>query len=679
LRKNHLHLRLATRIFVAVILGLAFGLFSHGYWLVDYFPTGSRRLLFSTLLVTIFGVVGYFFVLTWIGLRLREVKVSASQFVELLIGSFALGCFLLFAGTSQWQSPARYLTFFLPSQNLQVFVPEGKAPKISVSWFNTSFGDVSFQDLRGSGWKRQGDNITLIDPENSELAWSGKPGEQVQIIFHSSSSGTVILDWGGKKETLELSPGKNTYVRFFDVPFFASGELILLLGILHFTFFSFAVILEFWSQRVEWTKKLNDSISGTEKLNQFDFFFLLGTILLALLLRVHNLGTLYPNVDEYYHLLAAKQIVEGVPIQDVYQRGLLTVTLPTALMFKLFGAQLWAVRLPGAIVNVLALIPLYLLALKINRPTGVVSTLLYVTSPWVITFSRLVREYAYFPFFFYWIVYGIVLFLERIPPRFVINGDWKQFLRVDTLLLILGLIFPIWYAIYDSSSTFKLILIAYLILDTFIFYKIEVRYKKIVLLLLLVGGLLGLGSVKIVSHLLDKLSLVFHPGITNYFFPNPPQQWYFNRIVFIPALGFILAVVGSILIRKKNSVPLFVLTLFLSFLAVFLFLDFGGRPLVRVRFLQIAELWYIILLSLGIYILWKFLRETFGTVSIVLAIFIGIASINLQQIFLPVTSTSETTVIAPSDIYYHNVGAAYDYILANSKDKDVLIGNTFTK
>jgi len=173
--------------------------------------------------------------------------------------------------------------------------------------------------------------------------------------------------------------------------------------------------------------------------------------------------------------------------------------------------------------------------------------------------------------------------------------------------------------------------------------------------------------------------LVFHLGITNYFFPNPPQQWYFNRIVFIPALGFILAVVGSILIRKKNSVPLFVLTLFLSFLAVFLFLDFGGRPLVRVRFLQIAELWYIILLSLGIYILWKFLRETFGTVSIVLAIFIGIASINLQQIFLPVTSTSETTVIAPSDIYYHNVGAAYDYILANSMDKDVLIGNTFTK
>ncbi len=46
---------------------------------------------------------------------------------------------------------------------------------------------------------------------------------------------------------------------------------------------------------------------------------------------------------------------------------------------------------------------------------------------------------------------------------------------------------------------------------------------------------------------------------------------------------------------------------------------------------------------------------------------------------MPVTSTSETTGIAPNDIYYNNVGAAYDYLLANSMEKDVLIGNTFTK
>ena len=670
---------LIAKYLVAVVLGLAFGLFSNGYWLVDYLPTGSRRLLFLTLLFTIFGIIGYSFLLTWISARLREVRVYASQFVELLLGSIAVGCFLFFAGTSQWQSPARYLPFFLPSQNLQVFVPEGRASEISISWFNTSFGDVSFQDFRGNGWKRQGDNLTLINPDNSKLTWSGKLGNEAQIIFLSSSSGTVIIDWGGEKETLELSPGKNTYLRSFSVPFYASRELILLLGILHFTIFSFAGILEFWMRRIEWTKKMKDSITGTEKLNRFDIFFLLGMIILAFLLRVQNVGILYPNVDEYYHLLAAKQIVEGVPFQDVYQRGLLTITLPTALMFKLFGTELWAVRLPGVIFNVLALIPLYLLSLKINRPTGIISALLYATSPWVITFSRLVREYAYFPFYYYWIIYVAVLFYNRIPPRFVIRRDWKQFLKVDTLLLVFSLIFPIWYALYDSSSTFKLILIAYVILGIFIFQKLEIRNQKILLLLFFIGFLLGLGYLILGSRISDNLRLVFHPEITNYFFPNPPQQWYFNRLVFIPAFAFILAVMGSILIWKKNSAPLFILTLLLGLLVLFLFLDFGGRPLVRVRFLQVVELWYIILLSFGMYILWTFLRMIFGNLSIAIAILIGVASINFQQVILPVVSTSETTTIAPSDIYYHNVGAAYEYILANSMDKDVLIGITFIK
>ncbi|NOZ72767.1 MAG: hypothetical protein GXP38_12795, partial [Chloroflexi bacterium] len=407
----------AWLILFALGLGISTGLFVSGYWLVDFFPIDSRRLLLSTILTGLLGAAGYFALLLWINTRLQNVPVR--QQWGLLGASLAVGSFLLFAGTAQWQSPARYLTFFLPSHTLEISTIDGQPAQISMAWFTTSLGDVSFRTLRGHGWERKGDQMALVDSANNQLTWTGKTGENVQIVFHTSSPVKVVVSWDGKEEILEIPPEGRTYHRTLEIPFYASRALIVSLGMLLFAVLSFAMLLVAWGQKEEWLDKMRRSVTTPGKLRRSDFIFLLGVMLLALLLRVPNLGNLYPIEDEYFHLIAARQIVEGVPLQDVYQRSLWLVTFPVSLMFRLFGYQLWAARLVGVVVNVLGLLPLYLLAKKINRPVGILAALLYATSPWIVLYARLVREYAYHPFFFYWIVYGMVIFLEKLPPHFV--------------------------------------------------------------------------------------------------------------------------------------------------------------------------------------------------------------------------------------------------------------------
>ncbi|MBT7685776.1 MAG: hypothetical protein HN669_09375, partial [Candidatus Marinimicrobia bacterium] len=87
----------------------------------------------------------------------------------------------------------------------------------------------------------------------------------------------------------------------------------------------------------------------------------------ALFLRLYNLGILPPYVDEYFHLNAAKSLLQGVSREAVYQRSFFTVTLPVALSFKLFGMEIWAAQVPGAILGAMAMIPLYLITKKINK------------------------------------------------------------------------------------------------------------------------------------------------------------------------------------------------------------------------------------------------------------------------------------------------------------------------
>ena len=406
---------------------------------------------------------------------------------------------------------------------------------------------------------------------------------------------------------------------------------------------------------------------------------LLGIMVLAFLLRIFNLGNLFPAVDEYYQLIAAKQILQGAAIGSVYDRSLWVVTMPVTVALRIFGYKLWAARSVGVLFNVLAILPLYFLMRKINRPIAAVGSLLYATSPWIITFSRVVREYAYYPFYYYWIIFAMIVFIEGIPDGFVFVRDWKIFFRPKMVFLGLALILPPIYGFYiDHPSTFDIILQAYLVFGLFILLKFNFRdWRNLAVLLLISGGIL-MGIIKVVKRDIGLLSLVpkFNPFPIQYFFPNPQQQWYFDRIAIIPVLGFLGGMVICYLIRRSNFIPLFLFTLFASSLGFFVFFS---KTFFHTRHLTSTELWYILFVAVGLTVLWSVLHALLPikgkTMNVLLMVFLGAAIINPQESLLPVTSNNPDMPI--SEDYYHDMTLVQAYMLKHVEGGDVLISTVY--
>ena len=272
----------------------------------------------------------------------------------------------------------------------------------------------------------------------------------------------------------------------------------MILGLLNFVILSFALLLFIWEKRAILAETISQSFTrNNDPLGCPEAALLLSVIVLALLLRAFNLGNLYPAVDEYYQLIAAKQILQGAALSSVYQRSLWMVTLPVTIALRLFGNELWVARSVGVLFNVLAIIPLYFLTRKINRRIAVLSSLLYATSPWIITFARVVREYAYYPFYFYWIILAMVVFIEGIPEGFVFERDWKIFFKPRMGFLGLALIFPPIYGFYiDRLSTFSLILLAYLVFALFILLRFNLRDRRNLPFLTLISGGILIGAIQ---------------------------------------------------------------------------------------------------------------------------------------------------------------------------------------
>ena len=664
----------------SVILGVGFGLFLNGYWLIDKFPAESRQLLFITTLASLLGVAGYFLLLRWIRDHSRLFPIA--QRLGLIGVSVLTGAIVFFAGTSQWTSNPRYVTVLLPTHRLQVsMLPAQPSGETDLTWFNTSLGDISYDSIDTKGWKRQGDQLVLQNPTDNMLSWTGKPGEMIQLIFHSTvRGGKAIISWDGQEETINLSSERTTYTHSFQLPFYAGRVFVLLLGILNFVILSLAFSLFIWEKRETLVETVGQSFARTTvRWDSPDVILVLGVMVLALLLRVFNLGNLYPAVDEYYQLIAAKQILQGAALGSVYQRSLWLVTLPVAAAMRLFGTELWVARSVGVLFNVLALVPLYLLMRKINRAVAVISALLYATSPWIITFARVVREYAYYPFYFYWIIFAMVVFIEGMTDGFFVLRDWKIFFKTRMGLLGLALILPPVYALsIDHLSTFKIVLLAYFVFVVFILRKFNLRDRGNLIVLIFIGSGILIVAYKEVKRQIGLLSLIpkLNPFPIQYFFPNPQQQWYFDRFVPVVVIGLLCGVVLCILVRRVKFIPLFLLSEYIIYLGFFIFLS---KTFFHTRHLSTTELWFILLVAIGLYAVWSLLSALLSLksnmVKILLAIFLGVAVINPQQTLLPTLSTNPDMPI--SEDYYHNMTLVQNYMLHHTDYGDVLISTVY--
>ena len=666
---------------LAIFFGVALGLFASGYWLADLLPANSRQLLALTVLAVAAGVLVFYFLLQWA--RSRFWALSRAQRLVFAGMGLLTGLALMFGGTSQWRSPARYESFILPAHRLQVSITPGtdSAAPVSISWFNTSLGDISFETIDLHGWSRKGDELILETPADNRLQWVGRTGETVQMVFRGLSIGDVItISWDSHAEIINPGVGKFTYLHTFQIPWYASKWMVLGSGILITGSLALVLVLLLWENRANLLEGIAASMgTGGVSLDRRDAALAIGIILLALLLRLPNLGTLFPAVDEYYHLIAARQITEGAALSSVYQRGLWLVTLPVSLALRWFGYQFWAARLMGVLFNVLAIVPLYLVAVRVNRPVAVIAGVLYATSPWIVTFARIAREYAFYPFYFYWIVYGMLLFIEEIPHRFVLLRDWKHLAKLGTVLLGLGLAIPPLFAYYgDLLSTFRAIWIAYLVFAVFLFSKFDFRSRMNLPVLALLGGGVLLVAKGWYQDQKAKISLLphFNSLPVEYFLPNPQQQWYFDRLVVLIVIGLLGVAVCGIILRRRNILPVYVLALFLTYLAVFALF---ATTFYHTRHLSSTELWYVIVVGIGLYIVWKVLtvlvRRKGKLVNVLLAAVLGLSVINVKQILVPITSTNPDNPI--SQDYLHDLSQVHTFMLAHVQPHEVLISTVY--
>ena len=689
------------RVYASIILGTSFGIVLYSYWLTDLLPPTSKQILLYAVLLGLTATILYFMVLE------RQVQPLLNQLGKgsrwgLIIGSALIGTYLSFAYLNAPGDSPRYVTFLLPKQSLSIVASAtSQVPDVAIIGFTTSLGDVSYNALKAQGWTRDGYRLRLSDPSKNSLEWSGRTGGEAVITIESHSPGDAMnVTWNGDDERLSLASNSGAsyqYSHKFHVPFYASIWMLLILGSLNFIVICLVANLLIWKKRAVILSGLQGSVSGLLyssrnvttnsggdsevgwRIPHREWIVIIGLTGLAALLRVFNLGNLYPYADEYSHLLAARDLLQGAPLFSVFNRSLLTVTVPVFISQRLFGIHLWSARLPGTIFNAAAIVPLYFLTRKINRPVAVLSGLLYASSPMIIAVSRNVREYAYYPALFYLIVYAMILFLERLPDKLIIFRDWKKPFARETRLLTLALLLPLIYAIFvDARSTFKIIMVAYGVLGLFLIKKFDLRSKVNLSILVILGlGAVLSGFLYAQAFGFHNLSVTprFHAESLWLFFPNPIQQWYFDRPTVIPAVALLIAVAICFRSIRSNLVPSFLVALLLAS-AVF-FTTFFGHYFMP-RYLTSMELWYVVVLALGLYGIFA-LQLALPRKDAILPL-VGTTLFALTFNFIPTlmpTFYDKQGNMPITGEYHYNVGPAYAFLLDKVSDKDVLISNFY--
>lgn len=155
-----------------------------------------------------------------------------------------------------------------------------------------------------------------------------------------------------------------------------------------------------------------------------DWLAVAAIVSIAAAVRLPGLGLLDPYTDEYYHLFAALELLTSGTTE--YARAPLVTGL-VALSTRLAGATagmggdgdlgrlVATARMPFALAGALTVVPLMLLARRVDRTVGLVAGVLWALSPWAIGLSRTVREYALFPLLALTFALALMTLIEAGP------------------------------------------------------------------------------------------------------------------------------------------------------------------------------------------------------------------------------------------------------------------------
>jgi hypothetical protein len=99
----------------------------------------------------------------------------------------------------------------MPVHTLEIQVFETPAHGVTIDWFTTSLGEVSFARFEaGSGWKTENGQLTYKGNAPATIRWQGRVGESARLVLvPSPPGGGVQVVWDGQREVLDLSPVNN--------------------------------------------------------------------------------------------------------------------------------------------------------------------------------------------------------------------------------------------------------------------------------------------------------------------------------------------------------------------------------------------------------------------------------------------------------------------------------------
>ncbi len=397
-------------------------------------------------------------------------------------------------------------------------------------------------------------------------------------------------------------------------------------------------------------------------------------IVTGLLLRLWNLDGLPPYIDEYHHLIAAKNLLSGVPLDQIdYRRSLYIVTLPVFISFKVLGQSLWAARFAGVLVNGLAVIPLYLLCKRVNKHIALLAVGLFMFNPWIIAVSRLVREYAYYAMYFYWIAWSMVKLYEALPSNLVLLRDYRKLLTAKILVYVGVLILVVYYIYRIDTYTFKVVLVLYPVFGAIVMRKLD--WRDISNIGLIIGALvlLGLGvGVLLVSGSQEYVTI--NESLNSYylylFYEQPLQQWYYNRPL-ISFLVLLIALLVTSFFDNKKLVLAFTFLIYLfSHISFALFRLHGyNKP----RYASSIEFWHVIIMAVGLFAIYFVLRQLTGDrYKMWVGIGLLLAFWNVPHSFVPSLHTDSGIFAIPYE-YHADLAPGYQYLQTQSSEGDVLV------
>jgi hypothetical protein len=403
---------------------------------------------------------------------------------------------------------------------------------------------------------------------------------------------------------------------------------------------------------------------------------LLTCFLVGIGLRLINLDQFPPYVDEYIHTHDAIAILSGEPLE--WGRAYLTVSLPVFLSLKVFGISLWASRLPMVLINMLAVFPLYALTRKINPLVGMISVVLFTLSPWGLAVARTVRDYAVIPLYFYIAALLLVDLLdwEGLGIRKYLRQHWLRIILAGAVLA---------YALYDKTSTLKVVVALYAIFSLVVFLKVwknhPSRRVRIVLSSLgavtLVAFILYSGLIRrfqVTGMLVYKVAGTYWDSLV----AGNLRQWYM-----IGEVGFIILIVVIFLMAralfkpasKTNLVSLFFMLAFATLLVYLTFFLVNPHVPERVRYGILMEYWYIPVVAIVLFCAYRLiLLVTQKALRLGLILVTVLAFINVPAIYKVLTYPGGGSFPVTGEKHYV-VQPAYDFLVQNSTAEDVLVSD----